>query len=248
MKKHDAVLWLLFGAFLFIRFAMKMTYWMALAAMACGIAMVLLAKNKMPSKKYIILSAVLALLAVAGYLGYERTPAVLLYGLTAGFPTLLTSLAVFAVMEQRGGFVMLTGGRKYAAVGRVALGLAVGAVLAVMNLYLPGEGVTFAFSPWGLLLALNPAVFEEMALRAVFMAYCVHYARGEKMNTLSVLTMYVMMIVPHAVGHGYDVGTTLVLAVLFGLPLTLLQRKCGIASAMICHGVVDAVRFSLIGV
>ena len=59
--------------------------------------------------------------------------------------------------------------------------------------------------------------------------------------------MYFMMFVPHTVAHGYDFITTIVLAVLFGLPFTILQRKRDIASAMISHGIVDAVRFTLIG-
>ena len=38
------------------------------------------------------------------------------------------------------------------------------------------------------------------------------------------------------------------LCVLFGLPFALLQRKRDITTAMISHGIVDAVRFTLLGI
>ena len=68
------------------------------------------------------------------------------------------------------------------------------------------------------------------------------------MNVFDLITMYFMMIVPHTVIHGYGLIPTLILCVLFGLPFALLQRKRDIASAMISHGIVDAVRFTLTGI
>ena len=79
------------------------------------------------------------------------------------------------------------------------------------------------------------------------MAFCVWYADGE-MNFYQKFTMYFMMCVPHAAVHGYQLIETIVLCVLFGLPFAILQRKRDIASAMISHGIVDAVRFTLMGI
>ena len=247
MKKHDVVLWLLFAVLLFIRCTVSITYWMVLALISSGIAVILLAKNKMPSKKYIIISSVLAIISTVAYLGYERSPSVLLYGLTAGIPTLISSLAVFSVMEKTGGYTLLSGKRRYSAIFSIMIAVSVGAFLSVVNILLSGDQVQFNFSIWKLMLALNPAVFEEIVCRAIFMAYCVYFAHSKKMNAFSSFTMYFMMFVPHTVAHGYDFITTIVLAVLFGLPFTILQRKRDIASAMISHGIVDAVRFTLIG-
>lgn len=76
------------------------------------------------------------------------------------------------------------------------------------------------------------------------MAFCVWYADG-KMNFFQKFTMYFMMCVPHAAVHGYPLPETIVLSVLFGLPFAFLQKKRDIASAMVSHGIVDAVRFTL---
>ena len=87
-----------------------------------------------------------------------------------------------------------------------------------------------------------------MAGRSIFMAYCIYYAGNKKMNRFQLLTMYFMMSMPHALAHGYDIVATIILWLLFGLPLTILQRKKDIASAMISHGLIDAVRFTLFGI
>ena len=117
----------------------------------------------------------------------------------------------------------------------------------VTIVFISGESAVFQFSFWNLLLCLNPAIYEEMAFRAVFMAFCVWYAEGE-MSLFRKFTMYFMMCVPHAAVHGYPLIETLVLSILFGLPFALLQKKRDIASAMISHGIVDAVRFTLTGI
>ena len=150
MKKHDVVLWLLFAVLLFIRCTVSITYWMVLALISSGIAVILLAKNKMPSKKYIIISSVLAIISTVAYLGYERSPSVLLYGLTAGIPTLISSLAVFSVMEKTGGYTLLSGKRRYSAIFSIMIAVSVGAFLSVVNILLSGDQVQFNFSIWNL--------------------------------------------------------------------------------------------------
>ena len=78
------------------------------------------------------------------------------------------------------------------------------------------------------------------------MAFCVWYSDGE-MNLFQKITMYFMMCVPHATVHGYPLFQTAILSILFGLPFAILQKKRDITSAMISHGLVDAVRFTLLG-
>ena len=80
------------------------------------------------------------------------------------------------------------------------------------------------------------------------MAFCVYCTRDTGKNIFDIITMYFMMIVPHTVIHGYGLIPTLILCVLFGLPFALLQRKRDITTAMISHGIVDAVRFTLLGI
>lgn len=74
------------------------------------------------------------------------------------------------------------------------------------------------------------------------------YVIGEEKPTkFQMFTMWFMMCFPHTAAHGYDIVSTVILCVLFGLPFTLLQRKRDLASAMISHGLVDAVRFTVFG-
>ena len=99
MKKHDAVLWFLFVVFVGIRITCTMPYWIVLSAETCGLAISLLVKTERPSAKHVILSVVFAVVSTVAYLGYERNPWILLYGLRAGIPTLLCSLAFFPLWK-----------------------------------------------------------------------------------------------------------------------------------------------------
>lgn len=69
-----------------------------------------------------------------------------------------------------------------------------------------------------------------------------------------------MMIVPHILPHilftlepnmieaCINFGITMVLyIVIFGLILVILQRKRDVLSAMIAHGIIDAIRFTIFG-
>ena len=248
MKKHAWALWILFAALMFFRAASDTDTSLLLRFFVCGIACFLLGKNGMPSKKYVRLAVLLAFLSVVAYLGYQRDPLILVYGLTSGIPALLTSLAVFSVMEKQGGYALISDRGRHPFMVSIAVSAAAGLVLSAVNIWISGEKIDPDFSPWYLLLTLNPAIFEEMAYRAIFMAYFVFFARNEKMAGAEVFTMVFMMCVPHTVIHGYGFAETLVLCLLFGLPFSLLQMKRDIASAMISHGIVDAVRFMLIGI
>ena len=247
MKKNYVVLWILLLVFIAARVMFTMPYWVVLTAETCGLSIDLLIRAGKPSKKYIWISGIFAVLSTVAYLGYQRNPWLLLYGARAGIPTLLSSLAVFSVMEKRGMYYLVSREGKHPAVTSILIAAAVGALLSVVNFFISGESADFKLSFWNLLLCLNPAIYEEMACRVIFMAFCVWYADGE-MNFYQKFTMYFMMCVPHAAVHGYPLIETIVLCVLFGLPFAILQRKRDIASAMISHGIVDAVRLTLMGI
>ena len=243
MKKHFIILWLSFAVLLFFRVCTSAEGWFILSPITCGLSVFLLVKNKKPSRQYVRLSVIFAVLSTAAYLGYQRNPFILIYGLRAGILTLLSSLAVFSAMEKQGGFELL---KRPAAVS-IIIAAAAGAVLSVVNTLISGDKVSFDFSLWKILLSLNPAIYEEMACRAIFMAFCCYAADSQKMDAFEVFTMYFMMCVPHTVIHGYGLTETVILCLLFGLPFTVLQRKRDLAGAMISHGIVDAVRFTLTG-
>jgi hypothetical protein len=68
------------------------------------------------------------------------------------------------------------------------------------------------------------------------------------MSICQSFTMYFMMSMPHTMAHGFGLYSTIQLCLLFGIPFALLQRKRDITSAMVSHGLVDAVRFTLTGI
>ena len=247
MKKNDAVLWFLFVAFVLIRIMCKMPYWIVLSAETCGLAISLLMKAKMPSRKGVILSVAFAVISTVAYLGYERNPWILLYGLRAGIPTLLCSLAVFSVMEKSEGLELIAKHGKHPVLKSILIAVVLGAVLSVINFFISGEEANIEFSLWKVLLCLNPAIYEEMACRAIFLAFCIWHADGN-MNAFQRFTMYFMASVPHSAVHGFPLLQTMVLCILFVLPFTILQKKRDITSAMVSHGLVDAVRFIVMGI
>ena len=256
MKKHNIVLWICFILLLACRLVLKggnFPYWSVLAAITSCLSIFLIVKNKLPSKKYVIISVVFSILSTLAYLGYQQDPFILIYGLRAGIPTLLSSFAVFSVMEKKGGYKLLSHETRWSPLVSILIAVATGIILSIINTLISGQKINFEFSLLKLLVCLNPAIYEEMACRAIFMAFCVYFTSNEnsqekRMNVFDLITMYFMMIVPHTVIHGYGLIPTLILCVLFGLPFALLQRKRDIASAMISHGIVDAVRFTLTGI
>lgn len=242
------VLWILFGVIVFWEEAFR-TNIEILSIISVVMSIVILVKNKMPSKKYIIMSIIFMVLSMIAYLGISLQ-AVVIWGLIAGVPTLLSSLAVFSVMDNYGGYLMVSKKNKYSLLVSILIGMISGAILSVINTFLgfmSGDEIEFNFSFMKLLVCLNPAIYEEMAARAIFMAYCIYYTDNKKMNWFEIFTMYFMMIIPHSLAHGYGWFATILLGVLFGIPFAILQRKRDIASAMISHGFVDAVRFTLFG-
>ena len=145
---------------------------------------------------------------------------------------------------------MISKKNKYSLLVSILIGMISGGLLSIINTFLgvmSGGEIAFDFSFMKLLVCLNPAIFEEMAGRAIFMAYSIYYVGSNKMNGFMWFTMYFMMIMPHSYVHGYGWFATIMLGVLFGLPFSILQRKRDIMSAMIAHGVVDWIRFCIFG-
>ena len=250
-------LWLEFAAYFFIYTIATKNFFTFTAIWSSALAIYLLIKVKLPSVKYIVISLIFGIAVSLCYLAVQMNVMVIVHqGLLAGLPTLLSSLAVFAVMkkiENAGGkpyYLLRTSGKRplYQEI-LISLAIAIGsaAVLAVINFFLSKTHSTENFEiTWQrLTICLSPAIFEEMACRAVFMAFCVYLFR--KPTKFQLFTMWFMMIVPHTLAHHYNLVSSLLLCVIFGLPFTLLQRKRDLTSAMVSHGLVDAIRFCIFG-
>lgn len=147
---------------------------------------------------------------------------------------------------------MISNQKKSAAVRSILIAAAVGTVLSFVNyILMTGNGasmpVDFEISLSRLVICLNPAIYEEIVCRAVFMAFGAYALQEGKATAFQQFTIWFMMCFPHTLAHNYDMVSTVILCLLFGLPFAVLQKKRDIASAMISHGLVDAVRFTIFG-
>lgn len=250
-------LWLEFAAYFFIYTIATKNFFTFTAIWSSGLAVYLLIRLKLPSVKYILISLIFGIAVSLCYLAVQMNAMVVVHqGLLAGLPTLLSSLAVFAVMEKlsdssRKPYYLIRNSGKRPLYQELLISLAIAiasaAVLAVINYFLgkSSSTVNFAITLSRLTICLSPAIFEEMACRAVFMAFCIYLFR--KPTKFQLFTMWFMMIVPHTLAHHYDLMSSLILCILFGLPFALLQRKRDLTSAMVSHGLVDAIRFCIFG-
>lgn len=105
--------------------------------------------------------------------------------------------------------------------------------------------------------ALPPAIAEEVADRAVFLAACVTLLRGRPAGRPASAAVWFAVTVPHLVPHvagqaafqpfASTLVTLAVLFVLFALPFAALQLRRDVTSAMVAHGLVDLIRFVVFG-
>lgn len=232
--------------------------WLLLELWSLLLSGALLTRYGLPDRKKRVLSASLALLACLGHALVYKAP------LSAIWSFLLTLTAALAVFSTFSHFAeqeipLLRVGKGSECALSVGVGLAVGALLGAVNLFLGGGRSAQGFHPVvpALLVALNPAIMEEVALRTVFFAFCLHLMQGQCATKSQRFTGLFMMVVPHVLIHtpeafmqGGMIGglvSTLIYVVLFGLPFAILQRRRDLASAMIAHGTVDLIRFCLLG-
>jgi len=178
MKKHDVFLWILFAVLVLYRCTETIDDgWLVLAFISCVITVALLVKNKLPSKKYIVISAVMAIAATVGYLVDDNDGVIILLagGIIAGIPTLLTSLAVFSVMEKTKAYSLLADKKWYSVLLSIVIGVVVGSLFSFVNTFVYTDMNHVWLSTWP-----APAIYEVMAFRSVFMAYCVYFSHGKK--------------------------------------------------------------------
>jgi membrane protease YdiL (CAAX protease family) len=154
-------------------------------------------------------------------------------------------------MEKCGGFFLIhknEDGRSGIALS-LLIAILTGAVLSFINfLLMKNNGqIDFAITLQRLAIVLSPAIYEEIVCRAIFMAFCI-YIFGPAPTKFQIFTMWFMMTFPHTLAHHQNLMATVILCILFGLPFALLQKKRDIFSAMVSHGLVDAVRFVLFGI
>lgn len=261
-KKALVKIWLVFLAFLFIfiaNFTIKSNIsptsrmWLVLDVFALIIAIVILVKYGLPSKKHIIISVIIGLLMFLAVLSINFS------SIKSFICTTISALAVLSVWErfEKTGLVLLGSKSKKYILITIGIGISVGVALGIINLALSNGTLNFKLNIECILLSLNPGIYEEIALRALFYSFCIAMLNGEIVTRFENFTCYFIMIIPHVMIHtpeqfinfGLISGmmSILILTILFGLPFAILQRKRDITSAMISHGLVDSIRFCFLG-
>lgn len=250
MRQKFVGLWISFLLFFLCCLAVEIQLGVLLSIWTTGLSIYLLIKNKLPSLKNILLSILLAALVSVSFIGMGAgIGTVAANGLLSGVPTLLCSMAVFSVAEKREGLRFSAPGTGQVPFASILIGIGTGTVLSIINVFLMigNTQMDFCVSFSRLLVCLNPAIYEEIACRAIFLAFFLYKLGGQEATRFQSFTMWFMMCVPHTVAHGYDLLSTILLCILFGLPFAILQKKRDVLSAMISHGLVDAVRFTIFG-
>jgi len=140
----------------------------------------------------------------------------------------------------------------------ILIGLVVGIVWGTINIFLNNDQPEPHFALINFLVPLNPGIYEEMAFRAFIFTACLHFMRGELTTKLQRFTAWFMMVIPHVLPHtpymfieqGFISGimATVILTFVFGIPFAILQRKRDLTSAMIAHGVVMIIFFSMFSI
>ena len=267
MRENKRLLpvWLLFFIYLIIYFVICLSkgnqqfLWLELACLSMVISIYLLIKNKMPKKPLIIISLILALLYLVSNI-YQFN----IFSVFHGILVFLSSCASFSVFEKykEHSLCFIRNEKKTDILLSIILGIVCGIAWGGINYFLMigsnpivPTNILKAF-----LVALNPAVMEEISCRCIFFAFCLYMAGGEIKHGVQSFTVWFMMIVPHILPHIlFNTATgifesivlfliSLVLyIVVFGYLFAFLQRKRDIMSAMIAHGVVDWIRFCIFG-
>ena len=224
--------------------------WMILNAGVFVLAVYILLKKGIPNCGQIITSLGLGLLMFVAYQGFSLTAVV----------TFSCSLATFTIFNNYKAnaikFLKAPNGKGFFSSMRV--GLLVGTILGIINLFLGGGGTSPELKLVVFTTAISPAVYEEIALRAFIYAFCLYLLKGVINTKFQSFTCYFMMVIPHVMIHTPDqfinyglvsgVISIIMLTCLFGLPLAYLQRKSDLTSAMIAHGVVMVIRFLFCGI
>lgn len=128
-----------------------------------------------------------------------------------------------------------------------------GGTLAALNILLavsstalhPGFHISYLFS------ALQAGIFEEICFRLFLSACIVQLRKQERFTSVGHILVYGILILLHVLFHfpqSIDMGSILILSLLFGLPFYIMMKKVNLISAIGAHVLVDAVRFLMLGI
>ena len=265
MKYENGLIkiWLAFIGFIalfLINFGLKtnISYtammWLILDVCVLIFSILMLIRNRIPKRKQILISLMFGLLMFVSYQEISLSSA------RVFLTTFVCSLAMFSIFNiyENNSVKILKLTTLKSILVSIILGFIVGVALGIINVFLNSGTPNLSIKLAYFLTALSPAIYEEIAFRTFIYALCLYMLKGKINTNIEKFTCYFMMIIPHVMIHtpeqfinyGFVSGIIgiLILALLFGLPFAILQRKRDIISAMIAHGIVDIIRFCFFGI
>ena len=169
---------------------------------AMGIAMVLILKNHLPKGKWIVLSAILAMIVFSAQRELSSAAGV------AALEVLLCSLVSFRVFEKypRRAVKVIHGTKLRSCAGTLLCGLLAGGLLGVLSLLMSGEHtLEFRFEQAILLEALGHTILEEVCFRLILAAACIELLGGKIRTRAESIWYLVMLTAPHTLMHAPDI-------------------------------------------
>ena len=234
------------------------TMWNILSVGVFLISIAMLVKYKFPSKKQIAISAVFGILMFAPLVSIVGIIALL--AVRVPLVMFLSAMAFFSISNHypENSIVLLKDRSVKSIVITILIGVFVGIVWGTINIFLNNDQPQPHFALINFIMPLNPAIYEEMAFRAFIFASCLHFMKGELTTKRQRFTAWFMMIIPHVLPHtpamfieqGFVSGimSVVILSAVFGVPFAFLQHKRDLVSAMIAHGVVMIIFFTMFGI
>ena len=225
-----------------------------------GINLLLLFDYKLPNKKAIgnamLLTYLVALTEIDRHLIWEFYR----FNWWSLMPILLTFLAslnFFRLKEvyPESDLVFISHGKNKAWLISVLIGILCGLLGAGINFIIKIKYLapTPNWSIHALILSLDSAIFEEIALRTSFYTLALHLFKGNLTNKYANYLTWIGMILPFAIdrqtnvfmSEGLVAGviSSLILSLVFYFIFAFLQRKRDILSAMVAHGLVSAIYY-----
>jgi hypothetical protein len=208
----------------------------------------------------LFLAALVWLAIQARYWYNDWTPSVPYYDPTFNaVEVFLVSLGAVGLLKAHDVLRFRLPGNDLAATGKsLGLGVLLGIPFAILNVLLfvfaNGEQIVPEDLLTQAIIALKPAIMEEMAFRLLFMALALVVLMKVLPRKIAIASAIFMAIVFHSAAHVPDLLVSnppmalvmvVVTSLLFGLPMALLAYKKDIETAIGFHWIIDAVRFSL---
>ncbi|MDD3428589.1 MAG: CPBP family glutamic-type intramembrane protease [Oscillospiraceae bacterium] len=206
------------------------------------VAICIIAKYKNADKKAVFLGFVFGIICI---------PSSVIMGISVILPY-IASVCVFKKSSNK--IYIFNNGKKSWPVITLILTFVVGGVLGFINILfaLSAMAINPSFNIQWFIDALRAGVFEEIFFRLFFFALCIIVTKDKPLSRMQNILCYIIMIVPHVLIHfnlqSFNIGSFIMLSLLFGLPFAIMQRKVNLISAIGVHSFVDLLRFCVLGV